>query len=328
MSNFRAIDRKTGYLLPASVDEWLPEKHLARFIVDVIDDLDLGRMSRAYRGTGSASYHPRTVLSILVYGYATGVFSSRKLERATWDSVAFRYIAGGEHPDHDTIATFRRRFLKDIEKLFVDVLRLAREMGVLKMGTIGLDGTKIHANASRHSALSYEHADKIEAQLKAEVADLMAKADAADATEIPDGMSIPDELARREERLRRIAEARATIEARAKERHARERAEHEAKMAAREAKIAATGKKTWRQASAAAARRTAAERSGQSDGRRVAHHAGGGRRVRAVLQRAGGGGGGKPAGGGDGRGSGAQRQAPSRTDAGEDRGIARGIGRG
>src|SRR5580658_9355242 len=152
MSNFRAIDRKTGYLLPPSVDEWLPEKHLARFIVDVIDGLDLGRMSRAYRGTGSASYHPRTLLNILVYGYATGVFSSRKLERATWDSVAFRYIAGGEHPDHDTIATFRRRFLKDIEKLFVDVLRLAREMGVLKMGTIGLDGTKIHANASRHSA--------------------------------------------------------------------------------------------------------------------------------------------------------------------------------
>ena len=243
MSNFRAIDRKTGYLLPPSVDEWLPEKHLARFIADVIDGLDLGGMSRAYRGTGSASYHPRTLLSILVYGYATGVFSSRKLERATWDSVAFRYIAGGEHPDHDTIATFRRRFLKDIEKLFVDVLRLAREMGVLKMGTIGLDGTKIHANASRHSALSYEHAGKIEAQLQAEVADLMAKAEAADATDIPDGMSVPDELTRREERLRRIAEARATIEARAKQRHAREMAEHEVKMAAREAKIAATGKK-------------------------------------------------------------------------------------
>jgi Transposase DDE domain len=116
-------------------------------------------------------------------------------------------------------------------------------MGVLKMGTIGLDGTKIHANASRHSALSYEHAGKIEAQLTAEVADLMAKAEAADATDIPDGMSVPDELARREERLRRIAEARATIEARAKERHAREMAEHEVKMAAREAKIAATGKK-------------------------------------------------------------------------------------
>jgi transposase len=243
MSNFRAIDRNTGYLLPPSVDEWLPEKHLARFIVEVIDGLNLGRMSGAYRGSGSASYHPRMLLGLLVYGYATGVFSSRKLERATYDSVAFRFIAGNEHPDHDTIAAFRRRFLTDIEKLFVDVLRLAREMGVLQMGAIGLDGTKIQANASRHSALSYEHAGKIEAQLKTEVADLMAKAEAADATEVPDGMSIPDELARREERLRKIAEAKATIEARAKERYAREKAEHEAKMAAREAKIAATGKK-------------------------------------------------------------------------------------
>ena len=243
MSNFRAIDRNSGYVLPPSVDEWLPEKHLARFIGEVIDDLDLGRMSGAYRGTGSASYHPRMLLGILVYGYATGVFSSRKLERATYDSVAFRFLSGNEHPDHDTIAKFRRRFLKDIEKLFVDVLRLAREMGVLKMGTIGLDGTKIHANASRHSALSYEHAGQIEAQLKAEVLDLMAKAEAADAADLPDGMSVPDELARREERLRKIKEARATIEARAKERHAREMAEHEAKMTAREAKIAATGKK-------------------------------------------------------------------------------------
>src|SRR5271163_3626193 len=207
MSNFRAIDRKSGYVLPPSVDEWLPEKHLARFIGEVIDDLDLGRMSGAYRGTGSASYHPRMLLGILVYGYATGVFSSRKLERATYDSVTFRFLAGNEHPDHDTIANFRRRFLKDIERLFVEVLKLAREMGVLKMGTIGLDGTKIHANASRHSALSYEHAGKIEAQ------------------------------------LRKIKEARATIEARAQQRHAREMAEHDAKMAAREAKIAATGKK-------------------------------------------------------------------------------------
>src|SRR5271165_7036285 len=170
MTNFRTIDRQTGYLLPPSVDEWLPEKHLARFIVEVIDGLDLGRMSGAYRGSGSASYHPRMLLGLLIYGYATGVFSSRKLERATYDSVAFRFIAANDHPDHDTIATFRRRFLKDIEKLFVEVLQVACEMGVLKMGTIGLDGTKIHANASRHSALSYEHAGKIEAQLKAEVA--------------------------------------------------------------------------------------------------------------------------------------------------------------
>ncbi len=243
MTNFRTIDRQTGYLLPPSVDEWLPEKHLARFIVEVIDGLDLGRMSGAYRGSGSASYHPRMLLGLLVYGYATGAFSSRKLERATYDLVAFRFIAANDHPDHDTIATFRRRFLKDIEKLFVAVLQLAREMGVLKMGTIGLDGTKIHANASRHSALSYEYAGKIEAQLKAEVADLLAKAEAADAADVPDGMSIPDELARREERLRKIAEARATIEGRARERHAREKAEHDARMAAREARTAETGKK-------------------------------------------------------------------------------------
>src|SRR5580658_4908204 len=230
MSNFRTIDRETEFLLPPSVDEWLPEKHLARFVVEVVDGLDLRAMSGSYRGSGSASYHPRMLLGILVYGYATGVFSSRKLERATYDSVAFRFIAANDHPDHDTIATFRRRFLKDIEALFVQVLLLAREMGVLKLGTVALDGTKIHANASRHSALSYEHAGRIEAQLRAEVADLMAKAEAADRADVPDGMSIPEELARREQRLAAIAKAKATIEARAKERHAREQAEHDAKM--------------------------------------------------------------------------------------------------
>jgi transposase len=241
MSNFRTFDRETGFLLPPSVDEWLPERHLARFVVEVIDGLDLGDMVGSYRGSGSASYHPALLLGILVYGYATGIFSSRKLERATYDSVAFRFIAANANPDHDTIANFRRRFLKEIEGLFTHILVLAREMGVLKLGTIGLDGTKIHANASRHSALSYEHAGKIEAQLKAEVADLLTKAEAADQTDLPDGMSVPDELARRKERLGKLAEARAKLEARAAERHAREQAEYEAKLAAREAKIAATG---------------------------------------------------------------------------------------
>ena len=115
MSNFRTIDRETGYLLPPSVDDWLPERHLARFIVEVIETLDLRVMSRSYRGAGSAAYHPAVLLGILVYGYATGVFSSRKLERATYDSVAFRFIAANQHPDHDTITTFRRRFFKEIE---------------------------------------------------------------------------------------------------------------------------------------------------------------------------------------------------------------------
>src|SRR5258706_6435573 len=243
LDNFRTIDRETAYLLPPSVDEWLPERHLARFIVEVIDRLDLSAMSRSYRGTGSASYHPRLLLGLLVYGYATGVFSSRKLERATYDSVAFRFIAANDHPDHDTIATFRRGFLKEIERLFVQVLALAREMGMLKMGTVALDGPKIQANASRHRALSYEHAGKLEAQLKAEVAVLLAKAEAADKADVPDGMSIPEELERREERLKKLAEARTKIEARASERLAREQAEYDAKIAAREAKAKARGKK-------------------------------------------------------------------------------------
>jgi transposase len=243
MSNFRSIDRQTGFLLPPSVDEWLPEKHLARFVVEVIDGLDLRGMRGSYRGSGSASYPPSLLLGILVYGYATGVFSSRKLERASYDSVAFRFIAANQHPDHDTIAAFRRRFLQEIEGLFVQVLAVAREMGVLKMGTVALDGTKIHANASRHSALSYEHAGRIEAQLKAEVAELLAKAEAADRSDLPDGLSIPDELARREERLAKLAEARAKIEARARERFEREQAEHQARLAARDAKAAATGRK-------------------------------------------------------------------------------------
>ncbi len=243
MANFRPTDRLTGFLLPPSIDEWLPERHLARFVVEVIDGLDLTALSKSYRGTGSASYHPAPLLGLIVYGYATGVFSSRKLERATYDLVAFRFITASDHPDHDTIAAFRRRFLPQITALFVQVLSLAREMGVLKLGTVALDGTKIHANASRHKALSYERAGKIEVQLKAEVAELMGKAEAADQADIPDGMSIPEELSRREDRLEKLAAARAKIEARARERFVREQAAHEEKLKAREAKTKATGKK-------------------------------------------------------------------------------------
>ena len=243
MSNFRPINRDMDFLMPPSVDEWLPQRHLARFVVEVVEGLDLRAMTGSYRGSGEAGYHPRLLLGLIIYGYATGVFSSRNLERATHDSVAFRFIAANEHPDHDTIATFRRRCLKQIEALFVQVLGVARELGVLKLGTVALDGTRIHASASRHSALSYEPASKIEAQLKAEVADLLGKAEAADQAEIPDGMQIPEELAWREKRLAEIARAKAVIEARAKERHTRERAEYEARLAAREAKAAEMGKK-------------------------------------------------------------------------------------
>src|SRR3954447_5805100 len=212
MSNFRPTDRGIDYLMAPSVEEWLPQRHLARFVVEVVESLDLRGMSASYRGSGSASYRPAVLLSLLIDGCASGVFSSRKLERATYDSVAFRFIAANDHPDHDTIAPFRRRFLPRIELLFVEVLKLAREMGVLQMGTVALDGTKIHANASRHSALSDEHAGKIEAQLKAEVADLLARAEAADQADVPAGMSIPQEWERREARWAKRALARAKIE--------------------------------------------------------------------------------------------------------------------
>jgi transposase len=240
MSNFRPINRDTGFLLPPSVDEWLPQRHLARYVVEVVDGLELSELVKAYRGSGSASYHPAMLLSLLIYGYATKVFSSRALERATYDSVAFRFIAGNEHPDHDTIAAFRKRFLGQIETLFVAVLTLARTMGMLKLGTVALDGTKIHANASRHSALSYGHAKKIEKQLRREVQQLLRLAERADATDIPDGMSIPEELERRELRLAAIAAAKAKIEARVAE---REQAEYQAKLAARAEQEKRTGKK-------------------------------------------------------------------------------------
>jgi transposase len=153
MSNFRPIDRDSGFLMPPLVDEWLPKRHLARFVVEVIASLDLHAMTGSHRGSGEAPYHPELLLGILVYGYATGVFSSRKLERAAYDSVALRFVAANDHPDHDTIAGFRRRFLKRIETLFVQVLVLAREMGVLKLGTVALDGTKIHARACPRAGL-------------------------------------------------------------------------------------------------------------------------------------------------------------------------------
>ena len=243
MTRFVTVNRNTDYLLPPSVDDWLNEDHLARFIVEVVDQLDLSELTRQYAGRGSKAHHPATLLAILVYGYATGIFSSRRLERATYDSVAFRYIAAGSHPDHDTLATFRRRFLREVQALFLQVLELAKEMKLLKVGTVCLDGTKIHANASRHSALSQGHIEKLEVQLKAEVAQLFALAESADQSNVPDGVSLPEEIKRREDRLAAMAMAKTKIAARAAERHAREQREYEQKLAARAAKQARTGKK-------------------------------------------------------------------------------------
>ena len=236
MARFVPVDRDTLYLFPPSVQEWLPEGHLARFVVETVEGLDLGELERAYASRGSEAFHPAMLLGLLIYGYATGVFSSRKIERASYDSVAFRYVAANTHPDHDTINEFRKRFLKQIGPLFVQVLLIAREMGILKLGNVALDGSKVHANASKHSALSWGHANKIEEQLQAEVTELLRLGAQADQADVPDGMSIPKELALREKRLKAIAEAKQRIAERAVQRRAMEQAEYEAKCQAREAK--------------------------------------------------------------------------------------------
>jgi transposase len=242
MSRFHPINRDADLLLPP-IQEWLPEDHLARYVVEIVEGLDLTVLEQAYAGGGSIAYPPAMLLSLLIYGYATGCFSSRKIERATYDSLAFRFIACNLHPDHDTLASFRKRFGKEFEEIFVKVLEVAKENRLSRFGTVSLDGTKIHANASRHSALSYGYAEKLEAQLKAEVEQLMELAKQTDGANIPDGMSVPEELKRREERLAAIDEAKREIEKRAAERFAREQAEYQAKLAAREAKTAETGRK-------------------------------------------------------------------------------------
>lgn len=240
---FIGADRKKQYLLPPSIQDWLPEGHLARFIVEIVSMFDLRPLLSAYSGRGSKPFHPGTLLALLFYGYATGVFSSRKLEAATYDSVAFRYICANTHPDHDTIATFRRRFLDELQPLFVQILMIARQMGVLHVGKISLDGTKVKANASKHRALSWEHAGKLERQLRAEVAELMRQAEQADAEPPPDGMDLPDEIARRQQRLAAIARAKAEIERRAAERYAEEKQAYDENLAQRRAKEQKTGKK-------------------------------------------------------------------------------------
>ena len=242
MSRFKPIKRDMNYLFPPSMNDWLPEHHLARFIVEIVEQLDVKAMERVYGTSGSAPFHPTLLLSILVYGYATGVFSSRKLEHTTYDSIAFRFVAADEHPDPDTLNTFRKRFLKDIEALMVQVLMIARTMGVFKLGNIALDGSKLKAHASKHRALSYGHIKKLEAQLQGEVTKLMELAEVADNEKIPDGMNLPEEITRREDRLKAIAVARIQIEDHAKVRFEHEQADYQAKLDKREAKSKQSGK--------------------------------------------------------------------------------------
>lgn len=242
MSRFIPVNRHQQYLLPPSVDEWLPANHLARFVVEVIDQLDLSRLVGRYRGRGSAAHHPSVLLALLVYGYATGTFSSRKIERATYDSVAFRFLSADTHPDHDTLANFRKTFLVELEDLFVQVLSLAQAMKLVKLGNIALDGTKIKAHASKHKALSHGHIEKLETQLREEVQALLQKAAEVDRADEQDGIDLPGELARREDRLKALAEAKAKIVERVEQRDEQARRDYEDKVARREARRQA-GKK-------------------------------------------------------------------------------------
>jgi transposase len=240
--SFKTVDYEATLNQTVRLGDCLPHDHLARFIVDVIAQLDWVPISARYAARGGAPYGPELLFGLLVYGYATGVFSSRKIERATYESAPFRFIAGNLHPDHDTLASFRKAFLPELHDLFVQVLLLAREMGVLHLGTISIDGTKIHADASKSKAVSYKRLLELETQLRAEVEALFALGAQADQGSLPDGLVVADEIALREDRLKRLAEAKAVLEARAGERAAVERAAYDEKMREREAKAGRTGK--------------------------------------------------------------------------------------
>jgi len=238
---FKTVDYEAALDLTVRLGDCLPPDHLARFVVDSVALLDLSALYAHYGRRGGEPYAPEVLLALLLYGYATGVFSSCKIERATYESVPFRFIAGNWHPDHDTIAEFRRTFLPDLKGLCVQVLLLAQEAGVLTLGTISLDGTKIHADASKSKALSYKRLQEIEAQLRAEVEELFALAERMDERERPDGLVVRDEIARREERLTQLAAAKAVLEERARDRDALERAAYEEKVAQRTEQERATG---------------------------------------------------------------------------------------
>lgn len=207
-------------LLPETLQEWLPEGHLAHFVSDAVDGLDLGAFHARYDkgGPRNQPFHPAMMVKVLLYGYATGVFSSRKIARKLHEDVAFRVLAARNFPAHRTIRDFRALHLKEFSELFVQVVRLARELGLVKLGTIAVDGTKVKANASRHKAMSYAHMLKTEAELKAQIAALLNRARAADEAEKNEPeLDIPAEIARRQDRLEAIVAARARLQARQSE---------------------------------------------------------------------------------------------------------------
>lgn len=240
---FKTVDYEETLELRISMRECLPVDHLARFIVRVVAQLDLSLIYKQFSALGAPPYAPEILVGLLFYGYATGVFSSRKIERATYESIPFRFIAGNLHPDHSTIANFRKIFLPEIKELFVQILLIAQAMDMLEVGNISLDGSKIHADASKSKAVSYHRLLELESQLQAEVEELFALAEQADAEETPEGMIAEDEIALRQERLAQLIDAKAVLEARAQARYEAEKAEYEAQLRERELKEQQTGRK-------------------------------------------------------------------------------------
>ena len=250
--NFIADTVNQTLLFPPSLHDWLPEGHLARFLLDVVSALDLSAIYTSYQekdGRGQAAYAPEMMVRLLLYGYARGVYSSRKIETRTFEDVAFRYLSGDQHPDHATIAEFRKRHLEALSGLFTQALLLCSEAGLVKLGHVSIDGTKIKANASKHKAMSYKHMNETEARLKQEIDALLAAAEKTDAEEDAQygkdrhGDELPAELQRRESRLRKIGAAKAVLEQEAKEKASQQRAEAEQKLAEREEEERRTGKK-------------------------------------------------------------------------------------
>ena len=264
MSKFRVIDNSAVFQQAPDEDECLPAGHLARFILGAVGQMDLSAFEDKYVGSGSKPYAPATLLALFIYGYITRTFSSRKIEAATYDSIAFRFLAGNTHPDHSSLAEFRRRFQGLFKDIFKQVLVIAYEMGLIKNGIVAGDGTKIHANASKHSALSWGHALKLEAQLERDINDLLAEAAKADGDnrQPPLGFKVQNEVDQRKDLLSTIAKAKAEIERRAKERDAQALAQYEEKLAKYKAKEAQKEhkRKAWEAANVEkAAKRAAAK---------------------------------------------------------------------
>ncbi len=235
---FRTPDYETTLNTTVSLREALPTNHLARFVVDLVAQLDVSQIYARYAPQGGEAIAPEALLALLFYGYATGVFSSRRIEKATHENLAFRYVAGGLHPDHDTIAHFRKTFLVELQDLFVQILLLAQLAGVLKLGNLSLDGSKIHADASKSQAVSYKRLIELETRLGAEVQELLTLGEQADRGEVslPGSLVVADEVVLRQQRLENLAKAKAVLEARAQERAALEQAEYQAKLHAHEEK--------------------------------------------------------------------------------------------